>query len=169
MSENIQSISQGTYTIGQTSATNFVAGPGIKIDEPSAGTVRIGNDETVLYSGYLNMPGNSLVLSEPASAFEHTIIYYTNNDGFQSSVDFIPKTDVIYGPCINVISQWSNGNTYFKTLTLTSNDTRTYQAWTSASQIVVNSTANISYSFNNSNLLKIQKVVGINRISGSNA
>lgn len=51
MSENIQSISQGTYTIGQTSATNFVAGPGIKIDEPSAGTVRIGNDETVLWSG----------------------------------------------------------------------------------------------------------------------
>ena len=44
MSENIQSISQGTYTIGQTSATNFVAGPGIKIDEPSAGTVRIGID-----------------------------------------------------------------------------------------------------------------------------
>ena len=49
MSENIQSISQGTYTIGQTSATNFIAGPGIKIDEPSAGTVRIGNDETVLF------------------------------------------------------------------------------------------------------------------------
>ena len=44
MSENIQSISQGTFTIGQTSATNFVAGPGIKIDEPSAGTVRIGMD-----------------------------------------------------------------------------------------------------------------------------
>ena len=42
MSENIQSISQGTYTIGQTSATNFIAGQGIKIDEPSAGTVRIG-------------------------------------------------------------------------------------------------------------------------------
>ena len=51
MSENIQSISQGTFTIGSTSATNFVAGPGIKIDEPSAGTVRIGNDETVLFSG----------------------------------------------------------------------------------------------------------------------
>ena len=67
MSENIQSISQGTYTIGQTSATNFVAGPGIKIDEPSAGTVRIGNDETVLYSG----AGTSAVtLSEPYTNFE---------------------------------------------------------------------------------------------------
>lgn len=168
MSE-INSIANGTFTIGQTSATSFEAGPGISITQPSAGTVRIANDETVLFSGYLNMPGNSLVLSEPASAFEHTIIYYTNNDGFQSSVDFIPKTDVIYGPCLNAITQWSNGNTYFKTLTLTSNDTKTYNAWTSASQIVVNTTAGISYSFNNSNLLKIQKVVGINRISGSNA
>ena len=54
MNENIQSISQGTYTIGQTSATNFVAGNGIKIDEPSAGTVRIGNDETVLWEGSAN-------------------------------------------------------------------------------------------------------------------
>lgn len=44
MSENIQSISQGTYTIGQTSATNFVAGPGITIDSPSEGIVRIGTD-----------------------------------------------------------------------------------------------------------------------------
>lgn len=47
----MNTIYDGTYTIGQTSATNFVAGNGIKIDEPSAGTVRIGNDETVLYSG----------------------------------------------------------------------------------------------------------------------
>lgn len=59
MSENIQSISQGTYTIGQTSATNFVAGPGIKIDEPSAGTVRIGNDETVLWTN----PNPAMIVS----------------------------------------------------------------------------------------------------------
>lgn len=58
MSENIQSISQGTYTIGSTSATNFIAGPGIKIDEPSAGTVRIGNDETVLWEGSAYLSAN---------------------------------------------------------------------------------------------------------------
>ena len=51
MGENIQSIANGSFVLGQTSATNFIAGPGIKIDEPSAGTVRIGNDETVLYEG----------------------------------------------------------------------------------------------------------------------
>ena len=50
MSE-INSIANGTFTIGQTSATNFIAGPGISIDSPSEGTVRISNDETVLWSG----------------------------------------------------------------------------------------------------------------------
>lgn len=73
MSENIQSISQGTYTIGQTSATNFVAGPGIKIDEPSAGTVRIGNDETVIYEGSAAWTG--ITFSEPASNFEKIRVY----------------------------------------------------------------------------------------------
>lgn len=77
MSENIQSISQGTYTIGQTSATNFIAGTGVRIDEPSAGTVRIGDDETVLWSGSWT-PGNGTVVtnsaievSESVSNFEY--------------------------------------------------------------------------------------------------
>ena len=76
MSE-INSIANGTYTIGQTSATNFQAGPGIKIDEPSAGTVRIGNDETVLWSGSWK-PGDGTVVtnsaievSESVSNFEY--------------------------------------------------------------------------------------------------
>lgn len=43
MSE-INSIANGTFTIGQSSALTFEAGPGIQISEPSAGTVRIGMD-----------------------------------------------------------------------------------------------------------------------------
>ena len=73
MSENIQSISQGTYTIGQTSATNFIAGQGIKIDEPSAGTVRIGTDETVLYDNYGN--NIDLQLSESPLNFKQIELY----------------------------------------------------------------------------------------------
>ena len=75
MSENIQSISQGTYTIGQTSATNFIAGNGIKIDEPSAGTVRIGNDETVLWSGEATTAATAINLSEPLTAFNKVEIW----------------------------------------------------------------------------------------------
>lgn len=67
MSE-INSIANGTFTIGQTSATNFQAGPGISITQPSEGTVRIANDETVLYSG--NAGTSAVTLSEPVSAFE---------------------------------------------------------------------------------------------------
>ena len=37
-------IYNGSFLLGNTSATNFVAGPGIKIDSPSAGSVRIGTD-----------------------------------------------------------------------------------------------------------------------------
>lgn len=77
MSENIQSISQGTYTIGQTSAINFQAGPGIKIDEPSAGTVRIGNDETVLFNGTQTF---SATLSESVKNFQKIAIEYGPNN-----------------------------------------------------------------------------------------
>lgn len=80
MSENIQSISQGTYTIGQTSATNFVAGPGIKIDEPSAGTVRIGNDETVLWSGNVWNKNIEMVLSDSLKNYDSYKVYGYNTE-----------------------------------------------------------------------------------------
>lgn len=74
MSE-INSIAQGTYTLGQTSATTYQAGPGIKIDSPSEGTVRISNDETVLFA--TNDHNNtSAALSEPASNFERVKINF---------------------------------------------------------------------------------------------
>ena len=71
MSE-INSIANGTFTLGQTSATNFQAGPGIKIDSPSAGTVRIGNDETVLWEGTKSWweDTSNLSASENLSNFE---------------------------------------------------------------------------------------------------
>ena len=69
----MNTIYDGTYVIGQTSATNFQAGPGIRIDEPSEGTVRIGNDETVLFENW-ETPIRSTTatgsLSEPLTSFE---------------------------------------------------------------------------------------------------
>lgn len=79
MSENIQSISQGTYTIGQTSATNFQAGPGIKIDSPSEGTVRIGNDETVLWEGSEKSGCN---FSESCRNFDKLRVKFRTNDSY---------------------------------------------------------------------------------------
>lgn len=91
MSENIQSISQGTYTIGQTSATNFVAGPGIKIDEPSAGTVRIGNDETVLWSGTYTT-GAAIQTNESMENFEWIRFELESNDHYYRPHTFASST-----------------------------------------------------------------------------
>jgi len=81
MSE-INSIAQGTYTLGQTSATTYQAGPGISITQPSEGTVRISNDETVLWSGdKLLSSGTTFNFFEPLSAFERVQLYVARGTG----------------------------------------------------------------------------------------
>ena len=76
MSE-INSIANGTYVIGQTSATNFIAGPGISITQPAEGTVRIANDETVLWEGTLGAVGvTSATLSEAFTNFEQIEVWW---------------------------------------------------------------------------------------------
>jgi hypothetical protein len=85
MSE-INSIAQGTYTLGQTSATTYQAGPGISITQPSEGTVRISNDETVLWSGTLTV-GNTAQMSEPVSAFESYKFYLLGHERYLKTVN----------------------------------------------------------------------------------
>lgn len=166
MSENIQSISQGTCTIGQTSATNFVAGTGIKIDEPSAGTVRIGNDETVLYS-VTGQPEALATwnLSDNPNNFEKLeITYQTYPEGPHGN-----KIGIC--PCIN--DCYSLDNVFYNSvaqhyywmfwqLSSTNNQMNLtkggYRQIDSALTAVTNETT-----------LRIYKVIGINRISGSNA
>ena len=47
----MNTIYDGTFVLGNTSATTYQAGPGISITQPAEGTVRIGTDEK-LYRGY---------------------------------------------------------------------------------------------------------------------
>ena len=78
MSEPIQSIATGTYMIGETTQTELQAGPGISITQPSEGTVRIANDETVLWtvpSGYESSNGYDITLSESIHNFEEIAVY----------------------------------------------------------------------------------------------
>ena len=83
MSENIQSISQGTYTIGNTNELTFSAGPGIKVDQPSEGVVRIGNDETVLFDGLTNQitSTSSFNLTDDYNKYDYLKIFYYNSFG----------------------------------------------------------------------------------------
>ena len=73
MSEQIQSIATGTYMIGETTQTELQAGPGISITKPSEGTVRIANDETVLWEGTPST-GN-ITLSGSLANFEEIRVY----------------------------------------------------------------------------------------------
>ena len=82
----INSIENGTYTIGETNKLTFEAGPGIKIDEPSAGTVRIGTDETVLWENTADKLTKDMTwpqtLSESISNFSKVKFLYGGDGGY---------------------------------------------------------------------------------------
>lgn len=167
MSE-INSIANGTFTIGQTSATNFQAGPGIKIDSPSEGTVRIGTDETVLWSGadFSVANGNHLSatvqLSEPISAFNELKII---SSGYLDSETIVLDTTKTDG---NAAFTWiapEGGNANWIGLRGVFTDQthlKVYGGYSTSLASVF--TANGWWAYKN-----IYKVIGINRISGSNA
>lgn len=169
MSENIQSISQGTYTIGQTSATNFIAGPGIRIDEPSAGTVRIGNDETVLFEDTNgHSMDTSIELSENVDNFDSIKLYYNCWGGASPRVleFFYDKGNSNYDTIISNLEQFSNEglkviNWQFSPLNSTNKKTLTLSYF-----------AYFNGSFAGTDLtksnFKVFKVIGCNRISGGN-
>ena len=171
MSENIQSISQGTFTIGQTSATNFIAGPGISIDSPSAGTVRIGNDETVLWSGTMASAAN---LSEPMTAFDYVKVYYADDFTDTGRYHTVAQLDPNNGAHMwQPIGGLGEANCWVGVTYISANDDYTticvpkvklfnYGSWTSTatSMTKVTTGANVSV---------LYKVVGVNHLSGSNA
>lgn len=73
----MNTIYDGTFVLGQTSALNFEAGPGISITEPSAGTVRIGTDETVLFETTAVNGVGVCNLSESLKNFERIAVLGT--------------------------------------------------------------------------------------------
>ena len=161
MSE-INSIANGTYTIGQTSATNFVAGPGIKIDEPSAGTVRIGNDETVLWSGN----SAEAVLSEPYTSFQYLEVYFDHHGpGYTKLLTELMSDSVSYSLSTTPTFTNSYGSIYLQSFYTPT--TTEFKKKFICKEFYGN-TGNVQAG-NPSDDVKLRKIVGINRISGSNA
>ena len=159
MSENIQSISQGTYTIGQTSATNFIAGPGVRIDEPSAGTVRIGNDETVLWSGDIGYNQSTTGISEALTNFERLRIYNKAGAYNEMSSNWLNNVYVFFSCTYDTDSNY--GKLSFVGLTMLDSGTTLKETYNRINQ-------GTSYYNNvNDDGTHIVKVVGINRISGN--
>lgn len=165
MSENIQSISLGSYTLGETNKLTFSAGPGISITQPSEGTVRIGTDETVLYkfTGSNILSTSAYNLSEAYTNFEQMRITFVYNDGYSICQEYNTKYDSTHIPAPMGITQTTAGTTYCKIGGFTHNNEHTQISRTTAYDI-----GNFTDK-NASNVVSIYSVVGINRISGSNA
>lgn len=176
---DINSIANGSYTIGETNNLTFQAGPGITVTEPTAGTVRIGTDETVLYSGTTaaKQPQSAVTLSEPATNFEKLdILYwdrylnisdsktvYTSNMGFNNesysrvnlAAPFLHESAF---PMFIRASQYKFSN----------NTTMTYES----NNLIMITPSGIKSTYSttpDNGGTYIYKVVGINRISGGNA
>ena len=85
------SIYDGTFVLGDTSATTLSAGEGIKIDTSVPGVIGISNDETVLYSAAPKnygggSSGESITLNESISSFERLRFYINVMKGQNSLV-----------------------------------------------------------------------------------
>ena len=157
-------IYDGTYVIGETSATNFIAGPGIVIDQPSAGTVRIGNDETVIFDGdlYYNTTG---LMSEPLTNFEKVRIVnkpgqYVETYSNWSAAD-TPNTFVALYTRYDSVAQ----GVKYMGVALSANGTTIKETYNRV--VAIPPTANV-WSNVNDGETHIYKIIGINRISGSN-
>jgi len=172
MSE-INSIAQGTYTLGQTSATTYQAGPGISITQPSEGTVRISNDETVLYTA--TTASNTIVLSEKATNFERLrlelqsyqstmVVNYTEVKPNDSYLTFFAQTLIPAATyplqILGVQFTSTNGITYTM-----SRGVRAYYKTTAD----WGGNDNTDMTSNIKDAGFITKIIGINRISGGNA
>ena len=173
MSENIQSISQGTYTIGQTSATNFIAGNGIKIDEPSAGTVRIGNDETVLYDNPTNnnvATTAEIVMNESLWNFHRAFIEFDNMEFTGQPLNMEIDLDVSTTGT-SYYTPMRYGNTFpilnipFANFYINSVGNIKY----TNRGLLYNTWSQVSITTGDYRGYRVRKVIGINRISGSNA
>ena len=161
----MNTIYDGTFVLGNTSATTYQAGPGISITQPSEGTVKISNDETVLWDGHGTL-ATSATLSEAMTNFETVKIYFINADSEVVIREIDPSVQAPYiTQEINTMSTEPKYYCKIARFDIAGNTiTRSYQvSYTIASNGIS------SWSTNNTDTVKILKVVGINRISGGNA
>ena len=167
MSESIQSISLGTYTIGSTNELTFSAGPGIKIDSPSAGTVRIGNDETVLWEDTTDPAAGingTRAINETVSNFENIDVYFWRCSDHSNTYRYyqINRVPVVSGSA-NFATVWQESTNWFKMFLRISGTTATFREghYTNAGLTDTLTETNMYQQGN------IFKIVGVNRLSGN--
>ena len=163
MSEQIQSISQGNYILStqqEVSHDNTLSGNGT-VDSPLG--VVPGYNETVLYkfTGSNILSTSAYNLSEAYTNFEQMRITFVYNDGYSICQEYDTKYDSTHIPAPMGITQTTD-NTYCKIGGFTHNNEHT-QISRTASYDITNFTAK-----NAANVISIDSVIGINRLSDSN-
>lgn len=167
-------IYDGSFLLGNTSATTLSAGPGIKLDTSVPGIIKISNDETVLFSGDAAVnESNTFNLSESLFNFNSIKIYDKSING--SAVP-LRVTEISFKD--NTQSYRFGTNDVWIDRYMPSSYASHYQGWNFYSANVEGTTIATMGSWishmNNSgaptirNIGYVYKVVGINRISGGN-
>ena len=157
-------IFDGTFVLGDVSATTLSAGEGIKITTDEPGVIKVSNDETVLWSGNAISANDTINLNESFDNFER--IRYEISEDNQYITDHMfecyavgasyPK--YMYPYCIK-----SNNNGAF----ISVNFTIRYDNNVSGT-IVASKIRSDSWTSTNNTSVRITKIVGVNRISGGN-
>ena len=165
----MNTIYDGTFVLGNTSATTYQAGNGISITQPSEGTVRISNDETVLYENNSSTAnaGDDINLSESYKNFEYIrfeVLPIMGNDTmfsiFTTRVNPTSTGLLMAGGSLSYYD--SNGFKLFCSTFQSKSDTKVYCRYNVSYQGSWTPTERISTLF-------VKRVIGINRISGGNA
>lgn len=115
-------IYNGTFVLGDTSATTISAGQGIAVDEFTPGVIGIRTDETVLYSGTYNTNTTAINLSETLDNFESFKVLWdhfgTNEAANKKWVEYTPETK----QCNCYIGRATNTSSYNQFVTFWGNN-----------------------------------------------
>lgn len=156
-------IYNGSFVLGNTSATTLSAGEGIKLDTSVPGTIGISEDTTVLYEN--STGASAMSFSEPLSSFERILVY-----GSQASVGEWGWTTLLplgtsYGVCF---TRFIGGNNPCQigggVLAVNSNHTSGRLTGCGRRWLPLSTGAGGS----DTNQFMFKKVIGINHISGGN-
>ena len=170
----MNTIYDGTFVLGNTSATTYQAGPGISITQPSEGIVRISNDETVLYEN--NNPtqvlsNTSVDLAESYLNFKELKLYLQTSYGSTGNISyvvttFVSQSDITEAASIAMPNATNSVMCDSNCYVFTSENPLICYIKSSGGRLNMASGGN---SVTNNRGTKLYKVIGINRISGGNA
>jgi hypothetical protein len=169
-------IYNGTFVLGDTSATTLSAGEGIKLDISVPGVIGISNDETVLWSGNgvgVSTKTQDFILNESYKNFEQLQIWWGNQPGGGlrgTVITNYPVDDTTNAwQGINACSDYPNHISYKMCFLSAVSDTEFTAYSYRQAAVNTNTTANFVWGTPKQYYECYPlKIIGINRISGGN-